>query len=391
MEKRINILEFRSVVGSGGGPEKTILVGATKMDHARFNVVVAYMRNADDPAYTIDRRAQDLGVNFYDLPERCSLDPNSIARLWRIIAREKIDIVHAHDYKTDVFALILRPFLRFKLVSTAHGWITTSPKLHVYVMLDKLALRYCEKVMCVSSDIRNKLLRWGVRAERLIYLPNGVDTDHFSRKAPVASLRNELKINAVQPLIGAIGRLSEEKDLGAFLRVAQQVLRTIPTARFVLVGEGPHRPFLEQLARELGLDGRVLFLGQRNDILNVYTSLDLLLLTSSTEGFPNVVLEAMAMELPVVATDVGGVSDLLEDGITGRVVARGDIDGLARAVADLMKDREFAHRLAKAARERVCREFSFEGRVRKLERVYLDVMGKQGTGAVLPAVSTPAS
>lgn len=391
MSRRINILELRTVTGSGGGPEKTILVGATKMDTSRFHVVVAYMRNADDSAYTIDRRAQALGLNFCDLPERFSLDPANIARLWRLIVKKKIDIVHAHDYKTDVFALLLRPFLRFKLVSTAHGWIATSAKLVLYVILDKLALRHCDKVLCVSSDIRTKLIDWGVPTNRLLYLPNGVDTVYFARSSADDALRRELHVGSDQPLIGAIGRLSEEKDLGTFLRVAQQVIQVVPTARFLLVGEGPVRGLLETLSHDLGLNGKVLFLGQRKDILSVYNSLDVLLLTSTTEGLPNVVLEAMAMEVPIVATRVGGVGDLLQDGVTGRVVARGDVQALTNAVLELVSDRGIAVKFAKAARETVCREFSFDGRVRQLEHVYLDVMGEQGDKTVSSAISTSAS
>ena len=389
--RRINVLELRCVIGSGGGPEKTILLSAKMADRARFNVMLAYIRNAADPAYTMAQRAGELGLQLHDLPERRMLDPVMLVHLIRLIRSEKVDIVHAHDYKTNLIAVLLRPFLRYKLVSTAHGWVTKSLKLEIYYFLDKLALRYSNKVLCVSTDLRDELLRWGVSSDKVIYLRNGVDTDRFRRIPAESKLRTELRLRPDQPLVGGIGRLSPEKDFSTFLRVAHRVVREITDAVFVLIGEGPDRASLERLAGDLGLRGRVLFLGQRHDILDVYHALDLFLLTSAREGLPNVVLEAMAMELPVVATDVGGVRGVMTHGLNGLLCRSGDVDGLAQATVTLLRDRVRAQRLGAAARETVCRECSFAERVRKLEGLYLELMGRQGTNEVSPAVSSTAS
>lgn len=389
--RRITILELRTVTGSGGGPEKTILQSARLADTSRFNVVLAYIRNIRDPAFTVARRADELGVRFHDMPERGALDPTTPARLISLIRSEKVDIVHAHDYKSNLLAVLLRPFLRYKLVSTTHGWVTKSPKLEFYYFLDKKALRHCDKIMCVSKDQREELLCQGVASDKIIYLHNGVDTQWFRRRPDGGQLRRELGVGPDHLLVGGIGRLSEEKDFGTFLRVARQVVDQVPGAVFVLVGEGPSRRELERISGELGLDGKVLFLGQRDEILDVYQSLDLFLLTSVREGLPNVVLEAMAMELPIVATNVGGVGEAVKHGETGLLCPDRDVDGLSRAVISVLRDQTYARRLAAAARDTVCALFSFAERVRALERVYLEVMGNSGTSAMSSAIPTSAS
>jgi glycosyltransferase involved in cell wall biosynthesis len=372
--KRINVLELRCVTGSGGGPEKTILLSAAKVDSARFNVVVAYIRNANDPAYTIANRARELGLRFYDLKERLPVDPMMLARLVSVIVREKIDVIHAHEYKTNVLGVLLRPVLRFKLVSTVHGWVTKSPKLALYYLLDKLSLQYCDKVMCVSPDLHQELIHRGFSPERVSYLQNGIDTDRFRRDATSGTLRKELGFPFDRQLVAAIGRLSPEKDLFTFLRVASRVTEQVPGAHFLIVGEGPERDELERMADRLRLRSRITFLGQRHDILNIYNSLDLFLLTSVREGLPNVILEAMAMEVPVVTTNVGGVGELIRDGVNGRLFQPGDVEAIAGATVTLLRDRSLATRIAAAARQTVCRGFSFDERVRKLEHIYIEAM-----------------
>lgn len=381
--ERINVLELRCVTGSGGGPDKTILLSAAKADSSRFNVVVAYIRNADDPAYTIADRARALGLRFYDLKERLPVDPMMLAQLAKVIMREKIHIVHAHEYKTNILGVLLRLVFRFRLVSTAHGWIPESPKLALYCLLDKLALRYCDKVMCVSADLHHELMGRGRSSERVSYLPNGIDTDRFRRDATSGTLWKELGLPSDRQLVAAIGRLSSEKDLSTFLRVASRVTEQAPGAHFIIVGEGPERDELERMADRLGLRGRVTFLGQRHDILNVYNSLDLFVLTSVREGLPNVILEAMAMEVPVVATNVGGVGELIRDGVTGRLFQPGDVEGIAGAVVTLLHDRSLATRMAAAARRTVCSGFSFDERVRKMERIYSEAMEADTTNGAL--------
>jgi glycosyltransferase involved in cell wall biosynthesis len=379
MGQRINVLDLRVATGSGGGPEKTILLGAEKADTSRFNVMVAYMRNADDAEFTIAQRAREKGLTFFDLLERSPFDPQMLRQLVSILRTQKVDILHAHDYKSDVLGVLLRPFLRFKMVTTVHGWgVTQDRKMLFYRRIDQRSLRFYQRVMAVSQDLADAIVRCGVPAQRVVCVHNGIDTEHFQRRGD-GTLRDELHLPSNAPLVGAIGRLNHEKDLTTFLRAARLISEQRPDARFVLVGEGEERADLEQLTATLGLSGKVFFLGQRSDIRNVYRSLDLLMLTSLHEGMPNVVLEAMAMEVPVVATNVGGVGEIVTHDVNGLLCPSQNPASLAHAALSVLNNPDVAERLREAARQRICQHFSFTERVRKVERIYLEVMGSPMT------------
>jgi glycosyltransferase involved in cell wall biosynthesis len=176
--------------------------------------------------------------------------------------------------------------------------------------------------------------------------------------------------------VGAVGRLSPEKDFSTFLKIAAQVRQTMPEAHFVLVGEGPEYSNLLAESRDLSLNGGAILLGQRSDKINVYQSLDLLLLTSLREGLPNVVLEAMAMEVPVLATRVAGVGDLIVDQSNGFLFAPRDVSGMTLRTTALLADAQRRAAVARRARETVVSHFSFQDRVRRLEAVYREVMGR---------------
>jgi glycosyltransferase involved in cell wall biosynthesis len=188
-----------------------------------------------------------------------------------------------------------------------------------------------------------------------------------------------------------------EKDLVTWIQTAARVAAVYPDARFVLVGEGRNgrtQAQLEQLAKALGIDDRVIFPGYREDLLSVYTAFDLFLLTSRREGLPNSVLEAMALRLPVVTTDVAGTKELVLDGRTGFVCPQGDVEGLSQSVIRLLSNATLRLSMGGAGRTRVEQEFSFAHRLRKIEALYEDVLGlspyHSSTGAAT-SVSQPIS
>ena len=179
-------------------------------------------------------------------------------------------------------------------------------------------------------------------------------------------------------MIGYVGRIMPEKDLETWLRAAAVVSERYPQARFVLVGEGKDNSYLEQLKRlaaDLGIADRTHFPGYRSDLLPVYAAFDLFVLSSRREGLPNSILEAMAMGLPVVTTDVAGAKELVSDGQTGYVLSQGDAAGLARAITAVAADESLRQRMSQAGRRRVEREFSFATRLRRIEGLYEEILG----------------
>jgi glycosyltransferase involved in cell wall biosynthesis len=376
MSQPIRVLELRSVRGTGGGPEKTILYGAARSDPHKVVVTVCYLRDGRDGVFEIGARARDMGIDYVEVCERHSFDPAIWPALVRIVRARRIDIVHAHEYKTDFLALALARATGVIPLSTVHGWIyDTWRERRIYHPLDKRLLRWFPRVIAVCGEIRDILIRSGVRAARITTLLNGIDPQRFRRDRDAAgAVRQELGLAPGEVAIGAVGRLEPVKRfdvlLDAFARVRQQHRHV----KLFIVGDGSLRAALGAQAAQLGIETAVHFLGHRHDVIRVHHAFDLFAQSSDHEGTPNAVLEAMALETPIVATDAGGTRDLLRDGADGLVVACDRPDALARALAHVLIDRAGTAARVAAARARIETDLSFEQRARTLDAVYADLM-----------------
>lgn len=368
----IRVLELRSVRGTGGGPDKTILLGTAKTDTRRFDVTVCYIRDLRDSVFQMHERARDLGTTYTEVIERHSFDPGILPQLTRLIRERSIDIVHAHDYKTDFIAWLLARRTSIVPMATVHGWIRNSWREQVYYAVDTRLLKRFPAVVAVSGPIRDTLLAHGAAPERVHRIPNGIDQNVFRRvRGRREAIRHLLGINAGEFVLGAIGRLEAEKRFDLLLAVAAR----LPTeTRVLIVGEGSCRAALEAQAQALGIAERVTMTGLRADVLDLLHAIDVFVQTSDTEGVPNAVLEAMATEVPVVATDVGGTSEVLTDDVHGLLVPRGDVLALTAAVERTRSDLVATSRRTRAARERVERELSFDARMARVEGIYLSLM-----------------
>lgn len=373
----ITVMQCRSTYATGGGPDKTVLLIAEKADPERFNVVVLYMRGAHDEAFQIGNWARAKGLTFHEVLEHTKLDLKNLREIHTLIQRYQVDILHARDYKTAVVGYLLSFFHpRMKLIFTSHLWQDLdSLKMKFYTWLNIKALTRYHKIIAVSDDLKRYMIGRGIDERKIVTVHNAIDVDAWSRQRVTSTLREELALPPDAKLIGVVGRLRYEKDLPTTLQVAERVIRERPDAYFLIVGDGPDKDALEQQAREMGLEDHVLFLGFRKDADNIYAGLDIFASTARTEGTPNTVLEAMAMDVPVVYTAVGGVPELVEDGKTGLLCRVGDVEGISGAILSLLNDPEKAIEFGKRGRERVCDHFSLTNRLQKLEAIYEDVAG----------------
>ncbi len=372
VRRPINVLELRSVHGTGGGPEKTILLGAARADTARVNVIVCYIRDERDKVFGLDTWARSLGVNYIEVPERHSFDLSLLGRLTTIVRDHDIDIVHAHEYKTDLLAWLLARRTGVVALATAHGWTGQSARERfVYYPADKWVLGRFPRVIAVSSDIRRELIRFGATPERVTVILNGIDPDAFRRRPERArEVRSSLNVEPDTVLIGAVGRAERQKRFDQLLEAFARIAPSFPRLRLAIVGDGSLLPALREQTRLLELHERVIFTGHRTDIADLHNAFDVFVQSSEYEGTPNAVLEAMAMETPLVATDAGGTAELFVDGREGLLVPRQNVTALADAIVRAVSDPGQSRQRATAARHRIETDLSFETRTRRLEAIY---------------------
>jgi glycosyltransferase involved in cell wall biosynthesis len=387
----IRLLELRNTYKWGGGPDKTILLSAERHNRARVKAVVAYIRSDDDSEFRVGERAAGR-VDFYDIRERAKLDPRVFAVIRKIIIDHDINVVHGHDYKSDLFAYVVRRWMwrrRIALLSTAHAWVMLDARGQLYRKLDLFLMKRFDHLIAVSHATKAEMVEAGVSPEMITVVHNAIDTDAWDRGRAAGDLRDELGLSGAFPVVGYVGRIMPEKDLETWLRAAAVLARGHAGARFVLVGDGRDdgtRAGLERLAAELGIADRVIFTGYRSDLLAVYATFDMFLLTSRREGLPNSLLEAMAMGLPVVTTDVAGAKELVVDRKTGFVLPQGDVDGIAAALGALTADERLRRDMSAAGRARIEQDFSFARRLERIEELYERIVVSQPGSARASAV-----
>jgi glycosyltransferase involved in cell wall biosynthesis len=379
-KRPVRVLEIRSVLGTGGGPEKTILLGAARSDPERYKVTVCYLRDTRDPAFSIATRAADAGVDYVEVAENSSWDYKIWPQLRRVAEARQIDIVHTHDYKTDFLGLLLAKRSGAIPLATVHGWSGHSWKERgFYYPADQFVLRFYPRIICVSADTKAALTKAGVRASGVVVVPNGIDSEHFRRQPEFEhQVRAELGLAPDAYVVGAVGRLEVEKNFGLLIRSLAELVEEGVDAHVLIAGEGSLRSQLESLAASVGVQGRCRFLGHVHDVVRLHHALDAMVLCSHNEASPNAVLEAMAMGTPVVATDVGGVSQLVDAGVHGILVQPGSGEALVQALVRLVRTPGLGASLAAAARRRAETDLSFATRMRRVEAIYDDLAADRG-------------
>jgi glycosyltransferase involved in cell wall biosynthesis len=370
----LRILELRSVRGTGGGPEKTILLGAQRAAR-RFPVTVCYIRDARDRTFGIAERASRLGIDYVEITERGSFDVSIWPALRRLVRDRGIDVVHAHDYKTDLLALLLARAEGTIPVATAHGWTGHSLKERLlYYALDKQLLRAFPRTIAVSSEIKSELLRHRVRSDRVRTVLNGIDYRAFHRDRSIEpTVRRELGLSPGDVVIGSVGRLEPQKRFDLLIHACEILQRRWPRLRLVIAGDGSERARLEARAARMLAHGTWQFCGHTGNVARLHHAFDVFVQSSDYEGTSNAVLEAMALETPIVATSAGGTAEMIENGVHGLVVGCGDPIELATAISQtLLVPHTRAERVVRA-RQRVETTLSFDERVATVERIYGDL------------------
>ncbi len=364
MTARKTVLHVRIVSGRGGGPEKTILNSARFLEGTAYRSIAVYLHAPGDPGIEdLAAKAREKDSPFVALTDEKLIDFGTLKALRELCQRENVTIWHGHDYKSNLYGWMLRKKCGLQLVTTVHGWVKHTRKTPIYFAVDRWCIRRYEQVVCVSRDLEAKCAEFGVKRDRLHHIANAIDTDEFKQRP-----KPERESDRI--VIGAVGRLSDEKGFDLLISAVAQLVSEGLNLELRIAGEGDEREALVEHARESNLADRVKLLGFESDTAALFASFDLFCLSSLREGLPNVVLEAMAMEIPVLATRCGGMESFASDREEALLCGAGSTRALTDGLRELAGDAKLQAALAKTARARIERDFSFAARMQRMTKIY---------------------
>jgi glycosyltransferase involved in cell wall biosynthesis len=371
--RRLRICQLITELGPAGA-ERCVYELARRLDRTRFDVQVAALRGG-----VVERWLAEAGVPVTVLNIVGRWDLPKMARLVSFLRRERIDFLHTHLFHAD---LVGRPAAYLAgvphLVHTVH---TAEGRFRPWQFaFARLAAGWCDRIVCVSRSARDfHAHRSGLPLSRYTVIPNGVDAAAFAREETVRQrLRQSWGVQEGDVLAAYVGRLDCEKGLDTLLAALDRLAAQQRPLRLVVAGDGPQRGMLENFIACAEGGRQVRYLGFVSDVRGVLSAADMLVMPSRWEGFGLAAAEAMAASLPVVATDVPGLRDVVQRGVTGLLVPRDDPAALASAIRQLSDDAETRRQMGQAGRERVDRLYPIEATIRAHEDLYETIADGRG-------------
>jgi len=357
-----------------GGAERALVELATRLDPARVEPVVYCLqpRPESDEASCVPP-LEAAGIKVHCLGARRSRQiPGALGQLKRLLVDEKPDLVQTFLFHANIAGRIAARRAGVRRVVSGIRVAERHSRWHLWI--DRLTARLVDRHVCVSQAVaRFSAERARLPADKLVVIPNGIDVERYPANQP-ANLE-ALGLRADRRVVTYVGRLDRQKGVRWLLETAPLWLERLPDCDLLLVGKGPEQAALEVVSRERGISGRVQLAGWRSDVPEILAASDLLVLPSVWEGMPNVVLQAMASRLPVLATDVEGVRELLGPAADAQIVRYGDTEAFAEKLVALMSDRALASELGRQNRRRVRSEFTLSRMVAAYQDLWESLVG----------------
>ena len=362
---RVRVVEVMAT-GTNGGAQEHVFSLASRLNPARYDVRVISLSHGSSV-----RRLQKAGIeaSVIDEPD----DRLAVLALAEELGAFEPEVVHNHMFRAEVVGTKAALHLGEKgcrrpaVISTVHS-------SRVRCLEDRETLRQLtplmDRLIVVSKAIEQKIADEGRRGAPISLVYNGVDLQRYNHQQPCCTLHEDYHIDAEAPIVGVVARLEAEKGHRTLLAAWPLVLAAVPNAWLLVVGEGSEQDSLEAQADILGISGRVVFTGRREDVPAVTAALDVSVLPSYREAQGLSVLEAMALSRPVVASAVGGIPEMIEDGISGLLVPPHDCEALATAIVRLLTDHPLADTIARRGHDLVHERFCVELMVKAVSDLY---------------------
>ena len=364
-----------------GGGERVFSQLINCLAPERYRIFLASL-----PGDNFYKTIQNKHVKFFHLDFSRRFNPFLIFQLKKIIKKNQIMIVHGQGTRSEFYARMAHRYAGTSVyISTiampVEGFDVGSKRKMLYRFLDRLSERWVDRFIVVSDELRNRLIRnRGLPPDKVTRIYNGIEIDRYSGEGTEAyrnKIRHELNIDNGSYLIGAVGRLVWQKGFEHLISAMPGVLKIHPDARLIIAGEGPLEQRLRTLCSELKVNDKIIFAGFRDDVRKILSAVDVLAVPSIREGFPMITLEGMAMEKPIIASDISGITEQISDNETGIIVPPQDPGALADAIIKLKPGTPFTKTLALNARKKVESDFSVTGMVYETEKIYQSLINKE--------------
>ncbi|MDP2644067.1 MAG: glycosyltransferase [Desulfobacterales bacterium] len=372
----INLLQVIAPI-TVGGAENVLLTLNNWIDKSRFTLSFCIFINPQRPKNEFYKRLLEhkCDVSIIYLDKR--IDFLYILELIRIIRQKKIHIIHTHGYLSDIFGIVASKVSRKPIISTAHGWTFSTRRVRIYEFVQRKSARFFDGVIAVSQQIQNVLVQNKVKKKRIRTVSNTIDFRRFSSLNNPGKSESKTGCGLDGPALGVIGRLSKEKGHIVLLKAVSLVRKHYPNLKLFVIGEGDQEDRLRAFIKAEKIEDNVVFLGFQKDVCRFYPLFDIFILPSLTEGIPLVLLEAMFFKTPIIASNVGGIPELISNGYNGVLVPPEQQEILAANILMLLQDRQYALKIAENGYEYLQKNHDPRIWARKIADIYQTVYDKK--------------
>ena len=383
--RKLNILHTITKLELGGAQENTLYT-LRNLDQERYNLFLI----ANDRGILVEEAKKMKDVKAFFIPELVRpinplKDLIALIKLFHFCKREKIDIIHTHSSKAGILGRWAARLAKVPVtIHTIHGWGFAPGqnflKRRLFIFLERSTASITDRLIAVSqanieTGIKNRI----GRRENYTIVRSGIKPSRFQNaEVKIAEKKKELGLEEDTKVVAMIAPFKPQKAPLDFVKIASRVNMQKPETQFLLIGDGKLRPEIERLIKQFNLETKVILTGWRRDIPQILKVMDILVLTSRWEGLPRVFPEAMASELPIVATKVDGAPEAIEEGVNGFLVSVGDTRSMAEKIISLLDNPEMAEEMGRKGREKVFPEFDIDLMVEKINDLYQELTRTKG-------------
>lgn len=368
MVKKLTVLHTESSLG-WGGQEIRIFQESLRFTELGYKILIACQEGSE-----ISRKAEMAGLPVFIVPMRFAGDPVAVSNFLRIIKSEDVDIIHTHSSKDSWIAGFAGRISGTPIVRSRH--LTTPVKQNWAAAF--VYRHLCDTIITTGKYIKESLVRDNkINSGKIISIPAGVDTARYDTHISGNTVRAELAIENAYPVVGVVAILRNWKGHQYLLEAVPAIVTSYPNAKFLIAGNGPQWDNLQRKIRDLGIEKYVIMMGFREDIPEILASLDIFILPSTaSEATSQVIPQALAVGKPVIATNTGGLPEIIEDGITGLLIEPGNHEAIACAVVRMAENKEEAEKMAVRGREKILKGYTFQRMIDDTSGVYQNILKK---------------